>query len=62
MPVYFLTDEQYQSYATYPTLTFLIAKVRDRVSKRLWQRLTLLVNASQKVQLEDLPLVFNEKI
>ena len=28
------------------TLTVLIAKVRDRVSKRLWQRLTLLVNTN----------------
>lgn len=36
------------------TLTILIAKVRDRVSKRLWKRLTLLVNANQKQQLENL--------
>lgn len=39
------------------TLTVLIAKVRDRVSKRLWQRLTLLVDTNQMVQLEDLLLV-----
>ncbi|WP_106314979.1 Tn3 family transposase [Legionella pneumophila] len=39
------------------TLTVLIAKVRDRVSKRLWQRLTLLVNDNQKQQLENLLLV-----
>ncbi len=39
------------------TLTVLIAKVRDRVSKRLWNRLTLLVNDDQKKQLEDLLLV-----
>lgn len=39
------------------TLTVLIAKVRDRVSKRLWQRLTLLVNQSQKEELENLLLV-----
>lgn len=39
------------------TLTVLIAKVRDRVSKRLWQRLTLLVNTNQKKQLENLLLV-----
>ncbi len=43
------------------TLTVLIAKVRDRVSKRLWQRLTLLVNAQQKDQLENLLLVTNGK-
>ncbi|HAT2076573.1 TPA: Tn3 family transposase [Legionella pneumophila] len=39
------------------TLTVLIAKVRDRMSKRLWQRLTLLVNTNQKEQLENLLLV-----
>jgi hypothetical protein len=43
------------------TLTVLIAKVRDRVSKRLWQRLTLLVNTQQKEQLENLLLVPNGK-
>ncbi|MBL7478731.1 Tn3 family transposase [Legionella bononiensis] len=39
------------------TLTVLIAKVRDRVSKRLWQRLTLLVDINQRQQLENLLLV-----
>jgi TnpA family transposase len=39
------------------TLTVLIAKIRDRVSKKLWQQLTLLVNADQKKKLENLLLV-----
>lgn len=39
------------------TLTVLIAKIRDRVSKKLWQRLTFLVNADQKKRLENLLLV-----
>jgi len=39
------------------TLTVLIAKVRDRASKKLWKRLTLLVNSDQKEQLENLLLV-----
>ncbi|MDF1931772.1 DUF4158 domain-containing protein [Legionella pneumophila] len=39
------------------TLTVLIAKVRDRVSKRLWQRLTLLVDINQRQQLKNLLLV-----
>jgi TnpA family transposase len=43
------------------TLTILIAKVRDRVSKRLWRRLTLLVNSNQKEQLENLLSVPNGK-
>ena len=43
------------------TLTVLIAKVRDRVSKRLWKRLTTMVNANQKQQLEDLLLIHGGK-
>ncbi len=34
-----------------------MAKIRDRVSKKLWQRLTLLVDAEQKQRLESLLLV-----
>ena len=42
-------------------MTVLIAKVRDRVSKRLWKRLTRMVNANQKQQLEDLLLIYDGK-
>ena len=39
------------------TLVIMISKVRERVSKRLWQRLSSLANPSQKEQLENLLLI-----
>jgi TnpA family transposase len=39
------------------TLVIMISKVRERVSKRLWQRLSSLANPSQKQQLENLLLI-----
>ncbi len=39
------------------TLVVMISRVRERVSKRLWQRLASLANPSQKEQLENLLLI-----
>ena len=39
------------------TLVIMISRVRERVSKRLWQRLASLANPSQKEQLENLLLI-----
>jgi len=39
------------------TLVILISRIRERVSKRLWQRLASLANTSQKEQLENLLLI-----
>ncbi|TXI95280.1 MAG: Tn3 family transposase [Burkholderiaceae bacterium] len=39
------------------TLVIMISKVRERVSKRLWQRLSSLANPNQKEQLENLLLI-----
>ena len=41
------------------TLTRLIAQIRDRTSLRVWQRLAVLPNAGQRVQLEALLAVSN---
>lgn len=39
------------------TLVIMISKVRERVSKRLWRRLSSLANPHQKEQLENLLLI-----
>ena len=39
------------------TLVIMVSRVRERVSKRLWQRLASLANPSQKEQLENLLLI-----
>lgn len=39
------------------TLVIMISKVRERVSKRLWQRLSSLANPNQKEHLENLLLI-----